>query len=931
MIRLGVAAVALIAAAPAFAGDTVKYAAAPEWIDPLPPIDVAKLTDSTPIVVRLDSQQRIDGATVWRYFDTATRASSVEALGQLGTVSLSWQPDQGDLIIHAVEILRGTERIDLLKVGAKFEVLRREQQLERNVMTGALTATLAVQGLRVGDVLRVVGTITQTDANLGGRTQTLAPAFATPFQAVYARSRISWPVAQPVAWRIYQKDVTLQPKDAGGYRTLEVKMPLPKPEELPDDAPPRFTRPPFFEVTSFTDWAEISRVMAPLYATESAIPAGSALAGEVAKIAAAERDPLRRAERALELVQREIRYLLLGMNGGNYRPQTPEKTWEVRYGDCKAKSLLLLSLLRALGIEAEPALVSATQSDLVKERLPMPGAFDHVIVRATIDGRELWLDGTATGARIEDIGDAPPWRYALPVRAAGAELATIKPAHRARPDLNVTIDLDQRAGMDMPALFTVRAVARGPMASMLTAAVPQMTEEQKKEMTGRAIAEYVNESVLTSYAITSDAAAGTVTVTASGIEGTRWTRDERQRRLTLDRWLDKFEFTPDRARPAWQAIPVGTANPFATQAKTTMLLPIAADQLKLNGGAAVSARLAGRQFDRQVTLSGSTATITEAVESDGSELPAAELPAVRERLALAKDGMATLRTTGALQPRWMQVRDGRRDGRFKPLLAAYAKVLANDPKDPEGYQNRASFLRGTFAYADAIADLNKQIALNPTPSLYISRAYLYVTQGDVAKALADAEAARALDPASSEVVGGYVEMLVRSKKYDQAMTLIQARIDQGGAEAANWVRAKADVLARRGDATGAIATLDAALKDRPGNPELLNALCWTKGTRNVALDTALRQCTKAIELADNAAPVLDSRALIYFRMGRMDDALADLDAALDQAESQAGSLFLRAVIRKQLGRTAEAASDIEGARLISPAIDDDYKAFGVSY
>ncbi|MFZ8278353.1 transglutaminase domain-containing protein, partial [Staphylococcus aureus] len=83
------------------------------------------------------------------------------------------------------------------------------------------------------------------------------------------------------------------------------------------------------------------------------------------------------------LVQDEIRYLFEGMNGGNYVPQKPADTWTRRYGDCKAKTLLLLALLRAMDIEAEPVAASMNLSGLVAQRLPSAGAFDHVLVRAT--------------------------------------------------------------------------------------------------------------------------------------------------------------------------------------------------------------------------------------------------------------------------------------------------------------------------------------------------------------------------------------------------------------------------------------------------------------------------------------------------------------------------------------------------------------------
>ena len=61
---------------------------------------------------------------------------------------------------------------------------------------------------------------------------------------------------------------------------------------------------------------------------------------------------------ALALVQEKVRYLLIEMNGGGYRPTNADVTWSRRYGDCKAKTVLLIALLRELGVAARPVLVS---------------------------------------------------------------------------------------------------------------------------------------------------------------------------------------------------------------------------------------------------------------------------------------------------------------------------------------------------------------------------------------------------------------------------------------------------------------------------------------------------------------------------------------------------------------------------------------------
>ena len=79
----------------------------------------------------------------------------------------------------------------------------------------------------------------------------------------------------------------------------------------------------------------------------------SAIKTEAAKIAAANLSPFDRARAALKLVHQDVRYIYVGLNGGNYTPATAEQTWQRRYGDCKGKTALLLALLRGLDIAAE--------------------------------------------------------------------------------------------------------------------------------------------------------------------------------------------------------------------------------------------------------------------------------------------------------------------------------------------------------------------------------------------------------------------------------------------------------------------------------------------------------------------------------------------------------------------------------------------------
>ncbi|MFY8195172.1 MAG: tetratricopeptide repeat protein, partial [Novosphingobium sp.] len=56
---------------------------------------------------------------------------------------------------------------------------------------------------------------------------------------------------------------------------------------------------------------------------------------------------------------------------------------------------------------------------------------------------------------------------------------------------------------------------------------------------------------------------------------------------------------------------------------------------------------------------------------------------------------------------------------------------------------------------------------------------------------------------------------------------------------------------------------------------------------------------------DNSSDSLDSRGVVYFRMGRFAEALADFDAALKLSSGVSGTMFMRALTLAK--RQADAA------------------------
>ncbi|MCP1470788.1 tetratricopeptide (TPR) repeat protein [Sphingobium sp. OAS761] len=932
MTRSGwLAATALIAmAAPAWAGETPLYQPAPAWVElaAVPPL--SSFQGEPPAMLLFDGQQRIEDGRSWEYVDVATRAGSAEALAQLSSLTLPWAPDKGDLIIHQLVLIRGDQVIDLLAGGKTFSVLRREENLEAREITGILTATMAVEGVQVGDILRIRYSTTMKDDALAGHVQTVTPLFAAPLRIGSGRLRVQWPKAAAVSWKMQATGDAPKVVTRGGLSELNLILPLAKQPEMPDDAPLRYRHPPLFELSTFASWNDVSRTMAPLYATDGLIAPDAPLAAELAKLKAMPGGDRGRIAAALRLVQDHVRYLAVGMNGGNYVPQTPAQTWTLRYGDCKAKTLLLLALLRGLGIEAEPVLASARMGDFVAQRLPSVAAFDHVFVRVVTAGRPLWLDGTGSGDRVEDLDDAPPFGTVLPLRMAGADPMRIEPHANARALVDLSVDADESGSVKLPSVFDAVAVMRGQAAVMINLALDRMDAKQRDDMIRQVFASQIGTSQFSNLGVTQDSASATVTLRARGVTTTPWYRNDNRYRRAVGKALDGISFAPDRARPAWLDIPVATPPPSGMRYHLRLKLPDGGKGYALEGEQDVARKVAGFDLRRHVTLQDGMLEVEERADATGVEIPAAQVPDERDRLATAEALAPRLVAPVTPLYHWdVSPKDLAAWPQVRRIEEAFAGAIALTPDEVHGYSSRAIFRWAVGDRRNALADIDKAMTIEPDTGLYLLRADWRFKLGDLPGALADARTARQLDPSSLAAIGAVATYLAEGGKLEEAMAMVDQRIAIGGETRDGYRSLKSSLLGTYGDASQAVALLDAHIAEKPGMAMLLNERCWIKATRKIALDSAPQDCTRAIELSQSSVAALDSRAMVWFRMGRPEDALRDLDAVITQAPGQERSRFMRGIVLRRLGRVADGDVDLAVARRIDPHVDADFARFGI--
>jgi tetratricopeptide (TPR) repeat protein len=926
----------------AWAGDQPLYQPAPDWVVPTPQADAAGAAPGQPTLRTFDVQKRIDHGEVWTYVVTAFHVDTPEGLASMGTSKLQWSPDHGDLIIHGVTILRGGKRIDVMASGARYTVLRREAKLESLQLDGTLTATLSIEGLQVGDIVETRFSTTQKDAALQGHVSTATQLLPQPMQLGFGRARVLWRDGDKVRWKTYLEGVTPTESEiknnGAGWHEWQVSLPVAKQPDAAAQAPDRYKIQTAADFTDFADWADISRTMAPLYRIDvpsAAIKPGGDLDQEIARIAAASPDPRRRTALALQLVQDKVRYFAVSMNGGNLVPQTPEQSWALRYGDCKAKTLLLLAVLHKLGIEAEAALAGLQNGDRIQGSLPTVTAFDHVMVLAHVGGATLWLDGTGLGSREADLDDVPAYGWVLPVRAKGADLLQAPARPPARPTAQVHYDVDMRSGIGMLSTFKVSLVMRGGGIGVISTALANLDQEGRAQIL-RTILTGVqgntqSRRIFVEPQFSYDAAAGTGTITASGVVLSNWTRADS--RYSFDPRLVQPDTFPDRSRTIWQAIPVSLGKPQYGLTEETFVLPGQGKGIVMQGEADVKRPFPSGGSSRvHAELRDGVWHLAMEHQRGGGEMPAADIPAMRRQDADFIARLPRLRTDAGYPAPWQAVESGKRDHLFDTAEGLLTRWIAEKPDEAERYRLRAAFYSEIFERQKAIADLDKALTLKGDRQFYLQRAILHEQLDDKQHAVADLKSAYDLDPSDLVTVSRLSYIQAWAGGADEALARLDGLLVNGGEKEPFYLARKAEVLARRGDATGAVAAMDSALERRSGNAVLLADRCWVKALLNVDLDNALGDCNRAIQIGvNNTAAPLNSRGLIQLRQHHAKEAVADFTEALDQRPGNAVDYFMRALAQREAGDGEAAKRDLASARLLNPAIDQLYASFGLRW
>ncbi|HEY6157951.1 MAG TPA: DUF3857 domain-containing protein [Gemmatimonadales bacterium] len=434
-----------------------------DWVQPVAvnvstPSPSGQVTEGFEMLL-IDRQEIVRPFAIERFRHVAYRLLDEGAVQAHSQIEIVFDSSYEQVTLHAATVIRNGRLIDQLR-RSRIRVVQRESRLDYQIYDGSLSLVLLLEDVRRGDVVEYSYTRRGTNPVFAGHYMgAVSLEQAVPLQRVHFR--LLWPRDRQLF--VARHETGLEPSihDAGPYREYVWDQARVPPKVLDADLPSWYDAFAELQLSDFASWSDVAAWGESLFASPGPVPA--ALRAPLARLRSASASTPARVLGALRFVQDEVRYLGVEIGVNSHVPYPPATVMKRRFGDCKDKALLLITMLHELGVAARPALVSTEYEAHIRGFHPTATVFDHAIVQATVDGRDYWLDPTALYERGDLPSVSPPFAAALVLDGPRDSLSVIPPPPDPGPLTDVAVSFDL-GDVGTPATMRVDTRYRGAVA-----------------------------------------------------------------------------------------------------------------------------------------------------------------------------------------------------------------------------------------------------------------------------------------------------------------------------------------------------------------------------------------------------------------------------------------------------------------------------------
>ncbi|MGI4851617.1 MAG: DUF3857 domain-containing transglutaminase family protein [Janthinobacterium lividum] len=330
------------------------------------------------------------------FSQTAYKINNRQVLNSLNDIDIDYNPQYTQGInFHYIRIIRNNEIIDALDI-SRMHIMRREKDLENKIITGLLTCHYVIPGLKVGDIIDYAYSMEVTNPSFEMENYSINVLFdSTKFQTLYTfldDYRLLWPPKR----EYFVKNLPNFPLKVikqGDAISFEIQFKCPTVTVYQENVPSSYIeKNQFFSISSEENWTRIAQLREKYYKVPSQF--SDNLNEYIEILNSKNYEPHQLVTEVLDFCANEIIYTSNSELLFSNIPDDPSIVYERRYGDCKDKCFLCISILKSLGIEAYVAVVNTDAFQALDAFAPNPNAFNHVVVCVFLKGENFWLDPT---------------------------------------------------------------------------------------------------------------------------------------------------------------------------------------------------------------------------------------------------------------------------------------------------------------------------------------------------------------------------------------------------------------------------------------------------------------------------------------------------------------------------------------------------------
>lgn len=609
-------------------------------------------------------------------------------------------------------------------------------------------------------------------------------------------------------------------------------------------------------VSTFADWAQVGDWFAALEHNARTIT--PEIRQKAKELTAGRATDLAKVEALYDFVSKNFRYVSLSLGAGRYQPRAAADVLKDEYGDCKDKATLLAALIEASGMQASPVLINSSVK--LDPDFPSPSQFDHVITRAVVDGKEIWLDSTPEIAPFRMLAYGLRHKQALLVEPGSGSHVVETPSDTPfRSATTVQVDAVLDAAGTLSADVTMSF--RGDLELLMRTVFRQTPAAQWQTLVQRSATQEGLPGDI-SNAKPSDPQDTTSPFTLTFHVRSPDFVDLAGRRVTVTLPMEARVATPDV--PEDGPINVGPAGDalyslkLAVPAGVTIQAPVPVDVVRDYAEYHSTYSAAGSVFTASRKVSISANELPQARRSDYMAFMHVVEGDTDQKLSLDATALsaASAPTTGDAKELNTRAYARLEAGDYTAAADLFEKALKLDPKATNAWTNLGRAYLGLEQPSKAIEAVEKQIALNP----YDEYAYYYLGRAYVAMhKYADAETAYQKQLEINPLDGGTAWALgatyMSDSQFDKAAAAYERAVSLNPKDAVPLVQlGKAYINLHRID--DALKSFDRAIALSP-TPLIWNDVAYELALGGVNLDAAQRYAESAVAAESAASRNLD--------------------------------------------------------------------------